>query len=915
MADVFVSYTSSDREWAFWIAKELEALGHTPRVHEWEIKGGDDIYAWMEQRHDAADHVLCVMSDNYLKAPYSTLERSAALWQAASKRPGFVLLVAVNPCKLPTLADHIRRCELFGVPEEAAQMRFRDFMTKREAPQAAAFPGKVFALSNIPIRVPKHFLGREDSLAVIEKGLRLYDGRVAITALHGLRGVGKTTLAAAYAERHRGDYRATWWIRAQTDSSMRADMVALGVRLGWVATDEKEEPALDAVKERLYHEGEGVLLIYDNAVDADALSSYLPLGGRAHVLVTSNAPTWRGVAEAVEIRLWPKQIGAEYLLARTGRPSERATAETLSDMLGGLPLAHEQAAAFCERLDISLAEYQKRFAAEPQRMLDTTRDAPSVYDKRTVAKTFALAIKEAAKLDPAAEPLIVYAALMAPEPIPLFLFTEARERFDEPLASALADDGIDEAVAALRTFALIDRENISDERDPDISTGCIRLHRLVREIAASGASLEMQLTVKSKLVEVLSTVYPKGVYDDPAAWPRARRLDGLVLGLIEVAGEPPEGKEGLVADLLYEVASYSHSALGNYARAKRLFEQAVALCERHFGPEHPRTARTLNSLALHLHAEGKVADALALSKRALAIYQKVFGREHVDTAWALNTLSRFYRDAGDFAQALPLSKDALAIREKLLGPEHPHTATSLSDHARLLHYQGDLCRALALCRRTLEIDEKALGPEHPNVAWTLTSLARLHLDMSDLCAARPLCERALAIRQKRLGDNHPDTATSFSDLARLLHAEGDLPSARLHYERALTVREHTLGPNHRYTATSLSDLALLLLDQGDRTAAAKLCARALEVDEKVLGAAHPTTNHVRLNLARILLADGRPADALALSKAAFDADLDVLGERHFWTKDSARVTADALDALGRTDEAKTLRRRYGLGGA
>jgi ATP-dependent DNA ligase len=28
--------------------------------------------------------------------------------------------------------------------------------------------------------------------------------------------VGKTTLAAAYAERHRGDYRATWWIRAQT---------------------------------------------------------------------------------------------------------------------------------------------------------------------------------------------------------------------------------------------------------------------------------------------------------------------------------------------------------------------------------------------------------------------------------------------------------------------------------------------------------------------------------------------------------------------------------------------------------------------------------------------------------------------------------------------------------------------------
>jgi hypothetical protein len=30
------------------------------------------------------------------------------------------------------------------------------------------------------------------------------------------------------------------------------------------------------------------------------------------------------------------------------------------------------------------------------------------------------------------------------------------------------------------------------------------------------------------------------------------------------------------------------------------------------------------------------------------------------------------------------------------------------------------------------------------------------------------------------------------------------------------------------------------------------------------------------------------------------------------TKDSARVTADALDALGRAQEAKVLRERYGV---
>jgi hypothetical protein len=102
-------------------------------------------------------------------------------------------------------------------------------------------------LSNIPVAVPLHFLGRDDALEAIDAALNRYEGRVAIAALHGLRGVGKTTLAAAYAERHRGGYRATWWIRSRTESTLRADLVALGVRLGWVAAGEKEELALDKV--------------------------------------------------------------------------------------------------------------------------------------------------------------------------------------------------------------------------------------------------------------------------------------------------------------------------------------------------------------------------------------------------------------------------------------------------------------------------------------------------------------------------------------------------------------------------------------------------------------------------------------------------------------------------------------------
>jgi hypothetical protein len=502
----------------------VKELGDTPHIHEWEINGGDDIYGWMERRHDAADHVLCVVSDEYLRAPYSTLERNAALWQAASKRPGFVLLVAVKSCRLPTLSDHIRRCELYGIPKEAARVRFREFMAKRTAPEAIAFPGKAFAVSNIPIRVPTHFMGRNDALAAIETALNRYEGRVAITALHGLRGVGKTTLAAAYAERHRGGYRATWWIRAQSEITMRADLVALGIRLDWAA-DAKEELAVDTVMERLRHEGEGVLLLFDNAIEAGALKPYLPRGGAAKVLVTSNAHAWRGVAEPVEIRLWPKEIGADYLIARTGRTSERAAAEALSEVLGGLPLAHEQAAAYCERLDISLAEYRRRFEAAPVRLLDDARHAaPEYHDGLTVAKTFALAIEEAAKLNPVAEPLIVHAALLAPEPIPLFLFSEARETFGEPLAAALTGDGLDEAVAALRGFALLDRETIVDERDASTTTDTIRLHRLVREVAAARCEGQTSDTLRQVLIEALAAVYPEDGFENPASWPRCSLL-------------------------------------------------------------------------------------------------------------------------------------------------------------------------------------------------------------------------------------------------------------------------------------------------------------------------------------------------------------------------------------------------------
>ena len=99
MADIFVSYTSSDREWAFWIGHELDALGHVPHIHDWEIPAGGDIVAWMEERHQAADHILCVISAAYLSKPYSSWQRRNAQWQRSPTGKIFSFPYSLNRAK------------------------------------------------------------------------------------------------------------------------------------------------------------------------------------------------------------------------------------------------------------------------------------------------------------------------------------------------------------------------------------------------------------------------------------------------------------------------------------------------------------------------------------------------------------------------------------------------------------------------------------------------------------------------------------------------------------------------------------------------------------------------------------------------------------------------------------------------
>jgi hypothetical protein len=362
-------------------------------------------------------------------------------------------------------------------------------------------------------RVPRLFSGRDHLLGKIEESFRQTGVRVAATALFGLRGVGKTTLAAAYAESRALHYGVIWWFRAETENTLREDLAALAERLRQPNGKFSPQSTLGDIMEELGRLKSEVLLIFDNAIDTLSIKPYLPRAGNIHTLITSNSDDWREVAMPIELRPWPPEIGAEFLIERTGRGNERLGAQTLSAELGGLPLAHEQAAAYCAHLKVSFSAYLSRLNEAPSELLDTGRYAPSEYrNGQTVAKTFRLAIEQATKIHRAAASLIFYLAKLPVGKIPGYLFLLGRQKLQERLPSLSSDNELEIALAALRTFGLV--EEYTDESQRYGYLPFTQLHRLVRLIASTQKINVADGKEEDFLAAILATAFSKCSFFD-----------------------------------------------------------------------------------------------------------------------------------------------------------------------------------------------------------------------------------------------------------------------------------------------------------------------------------------------------------------------------------------------------------------
>jgi hypothetical protein len=151
-------------------------------------------------------------------------------------------------------------------------------------------------------------------------------------ALVGMRGVGKTQLAAAYARERMEQGWGVMWLSLETSGQLSERFSELAWGLGLWA--DNAQTAADAVRSWLETHPMRLLLVIDNALDMNEVDRWLPSVGGATVLITTTSRAASNVADAIDVNPFSRIQAMDYLCSQTGI-SDRAGLEDLVEELGG----------------------------------------------------------------------------------------------------------------------------------------------------------------------------------------------------------------------------------------------------------------------------------------------------------------------------------------------------------------------------------------------------------------------------------------------------------------------------------------------------------------------------------------------------------------------------------------------------
>ncbi|MFI6845664.1 FxSxx-COOH system tetratricopeptide repeat protein [Kitasatospora sp. NPDC050467] len=716
-------------------------------------------------------------------------------------------------------------------------------------------------------------VGREDELAWLQRVLTA-DGGSAVTpvpVVHGLGGIGKTTLALYYAHCRRDDHILIWWINAESPARLEQSLAALAARLAptWAAHAADQERITWALNWLHWHPG--WLLVLDNAEDPRDLHPYLGSLTGGHLLITTRRATgWpRAVVTRALGTLAPDEAAAllcdHALHGAPPTPRQLLDARALAADLGHLPLALDQAGAYlAQNRTISIGAYRRKLAGKLDRAAEGT-DA-----ERTIARVWTQTLSALTTRAPLAIEVLHTLAWLAPDDIPVTLL---RHLDDE-------DDSLAEALGALSSYSMI-----------ALTPETVSIHRLLQTVLRTAPGHPGRAHAEHALTTAFDALTePPDHLPAPAPDPA---WDALIPHLIALAAGTPPGHRDAPAIEHYDTAArYLHRRRHN-ARTIALREALLAHRERTLGSAHPSTLTGRDDLAYAHEVAGDIQRAIPLYESTLAQREQVLGDTHPETLRSRSHLAYAYRRAGDLERAVALFETTLAQREQVLGSTHPHTLRSRGDLAYAYRAAGDHERAVALFETTLTQHEQLFGETHPETLNSRTDLAYAYRRAGDLERAIALHETILAQREQVLGDMHPDTLATRSDLAYAYRRAGDLERAIALHESTLAQREQVLGSTHPHTLNSRTDLAFAYQTAGDLQGAIALFETTLTQHEQLFGDTYPDTLTSRNHLAYAYEVAGDYERAIALYESTLAQREQVLGDTHPDTLTSRRYLAQA----------------------